>query len=49
MQYYSINTSEEAIRRAERSRQEAREFVERELKCPYFCRRKRRKYQVAKA
>ena len=34
MQYYSINTSEEAIQRAERSRQEAREFVERELKCP---------------
>ena len=82
MQYYSINTSEEALQRAERSRQEAREFVERELKCPkcgylvayafsdakghfkirckkckevsvlnfaYFCRRKRRKYQVSKS
>ena len=34
MTYYTASTTPEAIYNAERSKQEATEFIERELKCP---------------
>ncbi len=34
MQYYTSSTSEDVLRRAELSKKEAEEFIERELKCP---------------
>ena len=34
MAYYTPNTTQEALYKAERSKQEAADFIERELKCP---------------
>ena len=34
MAHYTPNTTQEALYKAERSKQEAADFIERELKCP---------------